>query len=79
MSQRKNGSNSVGTLYRVVLGLWERWCFAMIMLIYIYSKKGQGEAYILTFQINVHNYISVSKLRSGFAWWDYFASPHHAN
>jgi len=28
--------------------------------------------YILTYKINVHSFASISKLRSGFAWLDYF-------
>ena len=39
-----------------------------------YCSKGQGEAYILNYKANVGG---DSKLKSGFVWWDYFASSHH--
>jgi len=38
-SQHKNGGNSGGTLYRVVLGE---------MITFIYCSKGEGEVFILT-------------------------------
>ena len=55
---------------------WERWCLTMIM--FIYCSKGEGEVYILTYKTNAHGFAFISKLRSGFAWLDYFTS-HHAN
>jgi len=60
MSQRKNGRNSVGTLYRVVLG--------EVAFRYDNSNKKQGMLYILNYKANAHRFISVSKLKSGFAW-----------
>ena len=61
----------VWTLYRIVL--------REMAFRYDIQQKGQGEAYIFTYKIDAHSFISVSKLRSGFTWWDYFALPHHAN
>ena len=73
MSQNKNSVDSRGTLYRVVLG---EIAFSYDD-IYI-LQQGEGEVYILTYKTNAHSFVSISKLRSGFAWLDYFAS-HHAN
>ena len=56
---------------------WDRWRLAMIT--FMYCSKGEGEVYILTYKTNAHSFASISKLRSGFAWLDYFASSHHAN
>jgi len=55
---------------------WERWRLAMIM--FIYCSKGEGEVYIFTYKTNVCSFASISKLRSGFVWLDYFV-PHHVN
>ena len=49
------------------------------MLMFTYCSKGQGEACILTYKTNAHGFALIPKLKSGFVWWDYFASPHHAN
>ena len=70
-SQLKNDGNSVGILYRVVL----REMVFRYKIIYIQ----QGEAYVLSYKANVSSFVSLSKLRSGFAWCDYFTLPHHAN
>ena len=48
-----------------------------MLLIFTYCSKGQGEACILTRQMRI--VVSIPKLKSGFVWWDYFASPHHVN
>jgi len=61
-SQRKNGHNSVGTLYRVVLG--EMAFHYNVNL----QQKEQGAVYILTYKANEHRFISVWKLKSGFTW-----------
>jgi len=70
MSQHKNGGNSGGTLYTVVLG---EMAFSYDN-VYILQ---QGVC-ILTYKTNACNFVSISKLRSAFAWLDYFVS-HHAN
>jgi len=54
----------------------ERWRLAMIT--FIYCSKGEGGVYILTYKTNACSFVSIWKLRSGFAWLDYFRS-HHAN
>jgi len=54
----------------------ERWCLAIIT--FMYCSKEEDEVYILTYKTNAHSFASISKLRSGFAWLDYFVS-HHAN
>ena len=41
--------------------------------------KGQGDAYILNYKTNARGFALIPKCKSGFVWWDYFASPHHAN
>ena len=56
---------------------WDRWRLAMIM--FIYCSKGEGEVYILIYKTNERSFASMSNLRSGFAWLDYFALSHHAN
>jgi len=72
-SQNKNGGNSRGTLYRVVL----------VEMVFSYDnvyilQQGEGEVYILTYKTNAWSFVSISKLRSGFTWLDYFGS-HHTN
>jgi len=72
-SQNKNDGNSGGLCtewYR------KRWLLAMIT--FTYCSKEKGELYILTYKTNVCSFACISKLRSGFAWLDYFAS-HHGN
>ena len=59
-SQHKNSSDRVKTLlYRVVLG-------DMTFYYDDVNIQQQGEAYILTYKTKAHNFVSVSKLRSGF-------------
>ena len=53
---------------------WERCHLAMMM--FIYCSKGEGEVCILTYKTNAHSFASISKLRYGFAWLDYFVSRH---
>jgi len=48
------------------------------MIAFIYCNKGEGEVYILTYKTNVFSFTSISKLKSGFGWLDYFPS-HHTN
>jgi len=55
---------------------WERWRLAMIT--FIYCSKGEAEIYMPIYKTNASSFVSISKLRSGFAWLDYFRS-HHAN
>jgi len=54
----------------------ERWRLAMIT--FIYCNKGEGEVYVLIYKKNVCSFVSISKLRSGFAKLDYFES-HYTN
>ena len=49
------------------------------MLTFAYCSKGLNEAYILNYKTNTRGSASIPKLKSGFVWWDKFASPHHAN
>jgi len=72
MSQNKNGSDSRGTLYRVVL---REMAFSYVN-VYILQQLGRWG--IHTYKINARGFASISKLRSGFPWLDYFVS-HHAN
>ena len=57
MSQHKNGGDSVGTLHR------EMCHFAMIML--IYSNKGPGETYILTYKTILYSYRNLGLVSPG--------------
>ena len=40
------------------------------------AARAKGEIYILTYKTNAGSFASISKLRSGFTWLDYFASHH---
>jgi len=48
------------------------------MITFIYCSKGEGEVHILTYKTNAYSFATILKLRSGFAWLDYFAS-HYVN
>ena len=58
-------------------GYWEIWCFAMIMFMYLYCSKGQGE--LLTRQMNavLHPHHNIGVVLSGEAMDEYVSqSPH---
>ena len=62
-SQNRNGGDSWGTLYRVVL----RDIYDSVYILQQGRRWG-----IHTYKTNAHSFASISKLRSGFAWLDYF-------
>ena len=74
MSKHKMAPGSVNTFVQRVLGEIAV-CYDNVYI----PHKGQGDAYILNYKTNARGFALIPKCKSGFVWWDYFASPHHAN